>query len=129
MNNIKIVRLQNGEDIVCSVDEIDGYYLINEPMAFQLSHKNDKHQIAMYHYLPVQVMKENQMMLCEKDILFIGEPTASFAEYYVSSIIKLKELMDIRSSLEEGIQDESLLHKVILDAFNELEVSEDTTKH
>ena len=129
MNNIKIVRLQNGEDIICDLSSLDDmHYIALDPMSFQIFHKNDNHQIAMTHFLPVQLVKSNEIVLSEKDILFVTEPTDSFAEYYLGSIDKIKVLMKTRASLEEGTLDKDSMNKIIMDAFDNLEPSE-ITKH
>jgi predicted RNA-binding protein (virulence factor B family) len=129
MNNIKVVRLRNGEDLVAQVEEIGhGRLVFSEPMYFELMQKGENMHIAMSHYLPVQLIKKNEMVISESEVLCMISPTESFAEYYSNSVIKIKELMQMREDLEDGSVEEGTLTKVLMEAFNELETSE-MTKH
>ena len=129
MNSVKVVRLRDGEDIVCNLEIVEGeHYVLSEPMVFQMMHKNGTYHIAMTHYLPVQLIKSNEVILTERDILFVSEPTDSFAEYYLSSIEKLKEMMKMRNALDDETMDESLMNKILMEAFEDMEPGE-LTKH
>jgi len=91
MNNVKIIRLISGEDIISVIEEIDeGLYLLSSPMIFDIGHRNQSTHISMGHFLPVQVMQQNEMVLHFKDILFMVNPTEEFMEYYGNSVDKLK---------------------------------------
>ena len=64
MDNIKIIKLQNGEDIVGTVTA-NGvqYYDIEEPMSFEIDYRGNHSGLVMRHWLPVQLLKKNYIQL------------------------------------------------------------------
>jgi 6-phosphogluconate dehydrogenase (decarboxylating) len=114
MDNIKIVRLQNGEDIVGFVtDKVNGDIDIADPMAVGIEFQGNQSGLVMRHWLPVQLVKENSALLHDKDILCVFTPAEDFCEYYLNTITKLKQLLQARDivddmtdeELEEAIQE------------------------
>ena len=62
MNTIKIVRLKNGEDIIGNLsDNTNGDYEISEPMSVSLVQKGHESGLVMSHWLPVQLIKKNEI--------------------------------------------------------------------
>jgi protein-arginine kinase len=118
MDNIKLVRLQNGEDIIGFVtDKDNGRYDVVEPMTVDLDYRTQRPGLVMKHLLPVQLVKKNEIVLENKDILFMVEPADSFAEYYVNTVEKIRELLTARD-LVDDLTDEEV--NDIMDAFDEL---------
>jgi hypothetical protein len=118
-NSVKIVRLQNGEDIVGYVSSKEkGIYDITEPMSVgvHFSNSNNEAGLIMRHWLPIQIIKKNEIVLTEKDILCMFEPADDFCEYYTNTVQKVRELLKAKNlvdSLEENeIND-------IMEAFDE----------
>jgi hypothetical protein len=129
MNNIKIVRLSTGEDIIAAVTENgNGTIMVNDPMMFELSNRNDTYQISMAFYLPVQLIKKNQMIMSADKVLCVSDPTDSFAEYYINSIQKMQQLMELRETLDDSNIPEETMNKVITEAFEQLDINQ-MTKH
>lgn len=129
MNNIKIVRLSTGEDIIAAVTENgNGTIMVNDPMMFELSNRNDTYQISMAFYLPVQLIKKNQMIMAADKVLCVSDPTDSFAEYYINSIQKMQQLMELRDTLDDSNIPEETMNKVITEAFEQLDINQ-MTKH
>ena len=64
MNNIKIVRMQNGQDIIGMVNEImEGQYVVEQPMEFQMINRNRIATITLAHYLPIELVAKNEVVL------------------------------------------------------------------
>jgi hypothetical protein len=105
---IKIIRLQNGEDIIGNVNTIDlSTYEIEEPMTVAIDYRGKEAGLLMQHWLPVQLVKENRIVIGDKDIIGMFEPNDTFCEYYYDTVSKIKELLSAKTMLD-GIEDEEL---------------------
>lgn len=119
MDNIKLVRLQNGEDIIGFVtNKDDGKYDVSEPMTVDLDYRTSQPGLIMKHLLPLQLVKKNEIVLENKDILFMVDPADSFAEYYVNTVEKIREILSARDLVDSMSDDEV---NDIMDAFEELQ--------
>ena len=117
---IKIVRLQNGEDIIGNMtrDEYDvSKYIVEEPMTVGIEYRGKEAGLMMHHWLPVQLIKKNEITLENKDVLCILEPNDEFCEYYLNTVEKIKELLSAKNTLD-GLDEEETDN--IMDAFEEL---------
>ena len=126
MNNIKIIRLQDDSDIICSIEEIrDGEYVISDPMYFEMQTKGPATHIIMDFYLPVQLMEKNEVVMKEKDIVFKATPSDSFAEYYMNSVESFKK-MKPEGEFEEETQAElaERIKEIVTQAFIEMDPEE-----
>ena len=64
MDNIRIVKLQNGEDLVGTLTTNEyGNYKLEEPMSFEIDFRNNSSGLIMRHWLPVQLIKKNEIEL------------------------------------------------------------------
>jgi hypothetical protein len=120
MNDIiKIVRLKNGEDIIGSltslpIDDIQ----ITEPMTVSVINRGQENGLVMSHWLPVQLIKKNEITIKSCDVLTIFEPNEEFAEYYVHTVEKIKSLMKAKEITDELSDDEI---EDIMDALDDSE--------
>jgi hypothetical protein len=115
---IKIVRLQNGEDIIGNLTAEDiGKYIVEEPMTVDIEYRGREAGLMMHHWLPVQLIKKNEIILENKDVLCILEPNDEFCEYYLNTVEKIKELLSAKNTLD-GLDEEET--NDIMDAFEEL---------
>ena len=66
MDNIKIVRLKNGEDIVGQLYDIEDSYDVIEPMTVDVEYRGKEAGLVMRHYLPIQLVKQyiRSLSLC-----------------------------------------------------------------
>ena len=124
MNTIKIVRLKSGEDIIGNVTA-NGiqYYDIDEPMAFEVDYRGNHSGLVMRHWLPVQLLKKNQIQLNAHDVLCVLEPDDEFSEYYLSTVEKVNRLLEAKSSVKD-MTDEEI--QEIVDEFNTMNQGNDT---
>ena len=106
MDNIKIVRLQNGEDLIGDITfRADGSFDIYEPMVVEIDFRGKYAGLVMHHWLPLQLVKKNEITLFPKDIIFITEPTDDFSEYYVNTVEKLQEILAAKDELKSMLTD------------------------
>lgn len=117
MNTIKIVRLKNGEDIIGNLtDNTDGDYEISEPMSVSLVQKGHESGLVMSHWLPVQLIKKNEIKINSRDVLTMFEPNDEFAEYYTNTVEKIKQLLKAKN-VADSMTDEEI--EDIMDALND----------
>ena len=117
MNTIKIVRLKNGEDIIGNLsDNTDGDYEISEPMSVSLVQKGHESGLVMSHWLPVQLIKKNEIKISPCDVLTMFEPNDEFAEYYMNTVEKINDLLKAKN-LADSMTDEEI--EDIMDALED----------
>jgi hypothetical protein len=108
MDNIKIVRLQNGEDIIGSITSNNsGIYDISEPMSVEVTSRNGVPMLGMAHWLPIQLVKTNEVTLTDKDILCMVDPSDDFIEYYTNTVEKLRDLIKAKNLLKKEMETSS----------------------
>jgi hypothetical protein len=119
MNNIRIVRFKNGEDIVGKIANTDNTetYDVIEPMTVDVEYHGKQAGLVMRHWLPVQLVKKNEITLKHSDILCILEPDDEFAEYYVNTVEKIHDLLKAKNLVNE-LSDNEI--DDIMDAFEEI---------
>jgi hypothetical protein len=107
MDNIKIVRLKNGEDIVgqLTANGISAYD-ITEPMYVGLEFQGRELGLVMKHWLPIQLIKKNETVLEKQDILCVIDPADDFCEYYVNTIKKVQDLLKAKRMVQEMTDEE-----------------------
>ena len=121
---IKIVRLKNGEDIIGSlmtlpIDDIQ----ITEPISVVITNRGPENGLVMAHWLPVQLIKKNEITIKACDVLTMFEPNDEFAEYYLNTVEKIKSLMKAKELTDEMTDEE------IEDIMDALEDSEGQVLH
>ena len=118
MENIRIVRLKNGEDIVGQLNNVDDSYDVIEPMTVDVEYRGKEAGLVMRHWLPVQLVKHNEINIKQSDVLCVLEPSADFAEYYVNTVEKIHNLIKARNLVDDLDDDEV---NNMMDALEELE--------
>jgi hypothetical protein len=116
MNTIKIVRLKNGEDIIGNLNLINDEYEIMEPMSVNVVMKGQESGLVMSHWLPVQLIKKNEIKINSRDVLTVIEPNDEFAEYYTNTVEKIKQLLKAKNTAD-GMTDEEI--EDIMDAMED----------
>jgi hypothetical protein len=105
MNNVKIIRLQTGEDVIGEITPIDeeGSFSVLDPMQIdmQLDPTSRKQILIMSHWLPVSLIKDNVAELHTTDIITAMVPKDEFVEYYQAQIAKIKQDMQEASTSEK----------------------------
>ena len=111
-NNIKIVRLQSGEDIMADVMENDENELIvlDNPMHIIFKRMPTGQTIMMMMpWLPIEIIKENNATIYGTDILTVIEPKDDLIEYYGRAVLESQEIMEkkrIRGINDDDFYDE-----------------------
>ena len=87
MDNIKIIRLQSGEDIIAkySIDEESGVVDVIRPMVLFFKRlSNGKSVMMMGPWLPIELIQGNSAKLYTQDILTVISPKESLITYYTN---------------------------------------------
>ena len=111
-NNIKIVRLQSGEDIMADVMENDENELIvlDNPMHIIFKRMPTGQTVMMMMpWLPIEIIKENNATIYGTDILTVIEPKDDLIEYYGRAVLEAQEVMEkkrIRGINDDDFDDE-----------------------
>jgi hypothetical protein len=122
MADVKIVRLQNGEDIISECQEdVNGYYtLINPFVIFTKRMDGVKTSVFLTPWLPIDIIEENIARVFVSDVVFTMIPTSDMVEYYdktVNDILFEDEFadmpsdsdgMEIELELEDGIIEDEI---------------------
>jgi len=116
-NNIKIVRLQDGLDLICGCNKQHDSYELTSPMMFQLKGTN----LLMQHWLPISLIKDNKTIIREDDILCVAQPSDDFIEYYQNTVEKVTELIKARDAMDdmENVDIDNEQMQQIMDEFQE----------
>ena len=105
--NIKIVRLQSGEDIMADMieDEENDTVLLDNPMHIVFKRiPTGQTVMMMMPWLPIELIKENNAILYTSDILTVIEPKDDLIEYYGNVVVEAQHRMEEQrkfSSLED----------------------------
>jgi hypothetical protein len=127
-NNIKIVRLQSGEDIMADIIE-DGEndtLLLDNPMHIIFKRiPTGQTVMMMMPWLPIEIIKENNAIVYASDILTIIEPKDDLIEYYGNVVFEAQQRMaeprdyNELDEEEEDDEEEEFTSEEILDLIKE----------
>ena len=118
-NNIKIVRLESGEDIIANYfeDEETGVVLLNSPMHIIFKRMpTGRTVMMMLPWLPLELIKDNQAIIGSEKILTMIEPKDELITYYNKMIVETDEIIDdnmLAKALEEDEDGEDEMQELI----------------
>lgn len=116
-----MVRLQNGEDIIGTISSnTSGVYNVSHPMVVEITSRNGMPILGMTHWLPVQLVKTNEVTLTDKDILCMIEPSEDFIEYYNNTVEKISELLKAKKIIKEKLEEPDSFEEDIEEIMNHL---------
>ena len=96
-NNIKIVRLQSGEDIIADIisDDENETMLLDNPMHIIFRRvPTGQTVMMMMPWLPIEIIKENNAILYQGDILTVIEPREDLVNYYGNVVVEAQQRME-----------------------------------
>jgi hypothetical protein len=100
-NNIKIVRLQSGEDVIADyIEKEDGETaILDNPMHLVFKRVSSGQTILlMMPWLPIEIIKNNHALIYTADILTIIDPKDDLIEYYGDVVTEAHKRMEKESS-------------------------------
>ena len=125
-NNIKIVRLQSGEDIMADIieDEENDTIFLDNPMHIIFKRiPTGQTVMMMMPWLPIEVIKENSAIVYSSDILTIIEPKEDLVDYYGTVVIeaqqRMEEKRDFSNEEEDDYDEEEIDEEELLEVLKE----------
>ena len=103
MDNIKIIRLQSGEDVIADYTQVNGdsSVLLTNPMCLIFKRMpTGRAVMLMSPWLPLELVEKNETWLFEADILSIFQPKSQIIDYYTNTVKEVEE--DMIASKSEG---------------------------
>jgi len=93
--NIKILRLNEGEDIIADYQVgVEGVVIMNNPMTLFFKRLSlGKSVVLMQPWLPVELVDVNSAKIDANQILTVIEPKAALIEYYRSAVEDTNDIM------------------------------------
>jgi hypothetical protein len=91
MENIKIIRLQSGEDIIAEVIEDEESVMLVEPMTLIMKRTTQGSVMYLMPWLPTELIKDNCATLYQGDILAMFEPNDDMVEYFTNMVEKVNK--------------------------------------
>ena len=130
MHNVKLIRMQSGEDIMASMFEDDNSEQIqlNDPMRIVFRRlPTGQTVMMMMPWLPVELIKENSAMIYYSDIVTVVEPKESMIRYYDKLVERtIEEMADsdkmINNLLEEqeGEEEQDIEQQIMDDVLQSI---------
>ena len=116
MHNVKLIRMQTGEDIMASMFEQEDSEQIqlNDPMRLVFRRMPTGQTVMMMMpWLPVELIKENSALIYSSDIVTVIEPKEAMIRYYDKLVERtLGEMADsdkiLDSLLDEQEEEEEV---------------------
>ena len=108
MDNIKIVRLQSGEDVIADYTQVDGdsSVLLTNPMCLIFKRMpTGRAVMLMSPWLPLELVEKNEAWLFEADILSIFQPKSQIIDYYTNTVKEVEEDMLQEQMHGQGLTD------------------------
>jgi hypothetical protein len=106
MHKVKIIRMQTGEDIMASMvgEEQEETVLLEDPMRLIFRRMPTGQTVMMMMpWLPVELIKDNNALVYNSDIVTIVEPKESMIEYYENLVIKTMLEMEKSEDMIAGL--------------------------
>ena len=132
-NNIKIVRLQSGEDIIAdtTMDEENDTVLLDNPMHVIFKRiPTGQTVMMMAPWLPIEIIKENVAIIYASDILTVIEPKTEVVEYYGNVVVEAQHRMELSKQLGSlDYEEEEEDDEEEIDADDLLEIMNESKKH
>jgi len=127
MDNIQIIRLRDGEDIIANIAKSDHsvFHLTNPMTLFHKRMSEGKMVVFMTPWLPIEIIELNEAKIFCNEVLTVVEPKKSMMDYYVKAVTEMNEhlehLDDNMSVYHDDVEDEED------DSVEQLQVQEDIT--
>jgi hypothetical protein len=115
-SNVRIIRLKNGEDILCNLLINEDKVLINflEPMLLSTEvHFNEEH-LVLTSWLPVSLIKENRSVVPITEVLCVLHPTDELVEYYNEMIKKMNSSLIVKD-MDDLTEEETMQMMEVMD--------------
>ena len=123
MDNVKIIRLQSGEDVIADYQQMEGdeSVLLSNPMSLMFKRMpTGRAVMLMSPWLPLELVEKNEAWLYQSDILTVIQPKQQIVDYYSNSVREVEE--DI---LAASMEEDNGLHDITDEMDDEMSIEEE----
>lgn len=108
MEQIKIVRLKTGTDIIGYITEDNYSTYIRDAMVIEMHEdmRNQKQVLTLANWAPSSIIKTNECLIGDNDILTKFEPTDLFVDHYIGTLKAIANVAKAREEAEKLKDDE-----------------------
>lgn len=108
MEQIKIVRLKTGTDIIGYIKEDNYLTYIRDAMIIELHEdmRSQKQVLTLANWAPSSIIKVNECSIGDNDILTKFEPTEIFVDHYLGTLKTLSNLARAKEEADKLKDDE-----------------------
>ena len=110
MHNVKLIRMQSGEDIMASMfeNEESDQIQLNDPMRIVFRRMPTGQTVMMMMpWLPVELIKENSALIYSSDIVTVVEPKESMIRYYDKLVERtIEEMADSDKMIDNLLEEQ-----------------------
>ena len=106
--NIKLVRMQNGDDVISDVTQVGNMVTLTNPLRLIFRRlPTGQTMMLVAPWLPNELIEENYAMVSNADVLTFFSPKNKLVEYYNKMVeINLQRKEDFGKVLDEYLQTE-----------------------
>jgi hypothetical protein len=122
MDNVRIIRLKDGEDIITSYHlNSNGIIEMYDPMTlFYKRLSAGKSMLLMSPWLPMELVQTNSACISMNEVLTIVEPRTALIEYYNNAVVEANEtIANFTDQIDESLLDD-------FDSDEELDLEDDS---
>jgi hypothetical protein len=122
MDNVRIIRLKDGEDIIALYHlNSNGIIEMYDPMTlFYKRLSAGKSMLLMSPWLPIELIQTNSACISMNEVLTIVEPRSALIEYYNNAVAEANEVVaNFNDQIDNSLLDE-------FDSEEELDLEDDT---
>lgn len=125
MDNVKIVRLQTGEDIVADCLDDENHLILDNPMhlIFKRGPAGGKVMVLL-PWLPVEIIDSNIASVPYKDILMYMQPKKELINYYFETVDVINQQLNNSLSLNRLPEQDDEIHSKLLEKMLEEAIEE-----
>lgn len=129
IQDVKIVRLQSGEDIIAGLiqDDESKMIMLDNPMHLIFKRTSQGTMMVMLPWLPIELIKDNTATIYTSDVLTIINPKDALVEYY-GNMINTEQLKQMRDNTMIDNLKEAMYDSEEEEDFEEEENEETLTK-
>ena len=110
MPEIKLIRLQSGEDIICTCyeDLETKMVMLKDPMTVIFKRIKNGSLLLIAPWLPAELIENNSATIYTSDILTTVEPKLMIKDYYVKLVDNLEKFKkEEEDTLRQFLEDDS----------------------
>lgn len=108
MDNVKIVRLVSGEDIIAFYEEDEGMALVGNPMTMIFKRlPTGKAVMLMAPWLPTEIVEEDIVSIPYSQIITVMNPKRHMSEYFINSVMEMEQELSDNPPEELSLRDAS----------------------